>query len=79
MTVDPPVHLAYTFRWEEPDPDDQETTVALTLRDLGASTELTLVQGAFATEARRALHEAGWTDAFLRLHELVSPKAPGDE
>jgi uncharacterized protein YndB with AHSA1/START domain len=25
--VDPPAHLAYTFRWEDPDPDDQETVV----------------------------------------------------
>ena len=36
--VDPPVRLAYTFRWEEPDPDDRETMVTLSLRDLGEST-----------------------------------------
>ena len=29
--VDPPAHLAYTFRWEDPDPDDQETVVTLSL------------------------------------------------
>jgi uncharacterized protein YndB with AHSA1/START domain len=73
LEVDAPVRLSYTFRWEEPDPDDQETTVVLTLRDLGESTELALVQGEFVTEARRALHEGGWTDSFLRLHELISP------
>ncbi|MDQ3769641.1 MAG: SRPBCC domain-containing protein [Actinomycetota bacterium] len=70
--VDPPRRLAYTFRWEDPDPDDAETIVTLSLRDLGRSTELTLDQGVFATEPRRALHERGWTDAFEKLRDLTS-------
>jgi uncharacterized protein YndB with AHSA1/START domain len=70
--VDPSRRLAYTFRWEDPDPDDVETTVTLSLRDLGGSTELKLDQGAFATEARRALHEQGWTDSFEKLRGLMS-------
>ena len=73
--VDPPERLAYTFRWEEPDPDDQETVVTLTLRDLGDATELVLAQGPFATEGRRALHEQGWTDSFDRLQALISAEA----
>ena len=73
--VDPPAQLAYTFRWEEPDPDDQETVVTLTLRDLGNATELVLAQGPFATEGRRALHEGGWTDSFERLQEAISSGA----
>jgi uncharacterized protein YndB with AHSA1/START domain len=73
--VDAPARLAYTFRWEEPDPDDQETVVTLTLRDLGGATELVLAQAPFATEARRALHEQGWTDSFERLRELLSAEA----
>jgi uncharacterized protein YndB with AHSA1/START domain len=72
--VDPPTRLAYTFRWEKPDPDDQETIVTLTLQDLGNETELVLTQGPFATEDRRALHEQGWTDSFERLQELISAK-----
>ena len=71
--VNPPARLAYTFRWEDPDPDDQETVVTLTLRDLDESTELTFTQGEFATEARRALHEQGWTDTLDRLQGLLSP------
>jgi uncharacterized protein YndB with AHSA1/START domain len=70
--VDPPARLAYTFRWEDPDPDDRETVVTLTLRDLGESTELVFTQGEFATEARRALHEQGWTDGLDRLQDLLS-------
>jgi uncharacterized protein YndB with AHSA1/START domain len=77
--VDPPARLAYTFRWEDPDPDDQETVVTLSLRDLGESTELILAQGPFATEPRRALHDEGWTDGFDRLQNQMSSRPPDDE
>jgi uncharacterized protein YndB with AHSA1/START domain len=77
--VDPPVHLAYTFRWEDPDPDDRETLVTLSLGDLDESTELVFTQREFATEGRRALHEQGWTDCLDRLQELMSPGASGEK
>ena len=32
LEIEPPSWLAYTFRWEEPDPDDRETIVRLSLR-----------------------------------------------
>ena len=35
-------------------------------------TEVTLTQGPFQTEARRALHGTGWTDSFDRLERLIS-------
>jgi len=70
--VEPPARLVFTFVWEDPDPDDVETLVALTLRDLGGVTEVTLTQGLFHTEARRALHRDGWTDSFDRLERLIS-------
>jgi len=76
--VDPPGYLAYTFRWEDPDPDDQETVVTLSLGDQGESTELVLTQRAFATEGRRALHEQGWTESLDRLQEHMSPGHQGD-
>ncbi len=76
--VDPPTRLAYTFRWEDPDPDDRETVVTLALGDLGESTELIVDQGVFATEGRRALHEQGWTEALDRLQALISSQeSPG--
>lgn len=68
--VDPGARLSYTFRWEPPDPDDRETVVTFSLRDLGESTALMVDQGRFATEARRALHEQGWTESLDRLQEL---------
>jgi len=71
VEVDPGVRLAYTFRWEPPDPDDRETVVAFSLGDMGESTALTVDQGPFVTEGRRVLHERGWTESLDRLEELV--------
>jgi uncharacterized protein YndB with AHSA1/START domain len=70
--VEPPARLVYTFRWEDPTPDDRETVVTLSLRELGDDTELGFAQATFATEERRALHQAGWTNGFDRLEKLVS-------
>jgi uncharacterized protein YndB with AHSA1/START domain len=72
LAVDPPTRLSYTFRWEDPDPEDQETTVTLSLEDVGDTTELEFSQGEFATERRRALHDEGWTNSLDRLQELMS-------
>ena len=73
--VDPTARLAYTFRWEPADPDDVETLVRLWFRDLDDSTEVSLEQGAFKTEARLALHRDGWTDSFDKLEQLLSAHA----
>ena len=70
--VDPPGRLAFTCVYEEPDPDDVETLVELSLRDRGDSTEVVFTQGPFKTEARRELHRDGWTDSFDRLAQVVS-------
>src|SRR5262249_50286657 len=69
--IDSPARLAYTFRYEEPDPDDRETMVILSFRDLGDATGLAVDQAHFATEARRSLHEQGWSDSLDRLEEIV--------
>jgi len=73
--IEPLVRLAYTFIYEDPDPDDAETLVILSLRDLGESTEIALTQAPFKTEARRALHRDGWTDSFDRLEHLIASRA----
>jgi uncharacterized protein YndB with AHSA1/START domain len=71
-TLDPPRQLAYTFVWEDPDPDDLETLVELSFRELGESTEVVLTQRAFKTEARRELHRNGWTDSFDKLEQFIT-------
>jgi uncharacterized protein YndB with AHSA1/START domain len=70
--VDPPARLAFTFVWEEPDPDDVENLAELSFRELGDSTEVSLAQGPFKTEPRRELHRDGWTDSFDKLERLVA-------
>ena len=78
QAIEPPARLVYTFRWEEPDPDDRVTVVDLSFRDLGDATDLVLAQSGFATEGRRALHDAGWTDGFDRLQELLASRRSGE-
>jgi uncharacterized protein YndB with AHSA1/START domain len=69
--IDRPRRLVYTFVWEEPDPDDQETVVTLSFLDHGKGAKVVLDQGPFKTQARHALHEAGWTDCFERLEKAL--------
>ena len=71
----PPARLVYTFIYEDPDPDDVETLVSLSFRDLGESTEVVFTQGPFKTEARRSLHRDGWTDSFDKLERLITAQA----
>jgi uncharacterized protein YndB with AHSA1/START domain len=71
LEIDAPHRLAYTFRWEDPDPDDLETVVRLSLEADGSRTLVSLRQSPFATEARLALHRDGWTDSLQRLTELL--------
>ena len=73
---EPPHRLAYTFRYEEPSPDDQETVVVLTFPQVDAGTEVVLSQGPFATEERLLLHRTGWTESLDKLRALVDrPRA----
>jgi uncharacterized protein YndB with AHSA1/START domain len=67
LEIDVPYRLAYTFRWEEPDPDDRETVVQLDLDGAGSAVEMTLVHGEFATESRFELHRSGWTESLEKL------------
>jgi uncharacterized protein YndB with AHSA1/START domain len=72
--IDAPSRLVYTFRWEDPTPDDRETVVTLSLRELDDGTELDFAQGTFATEERRALHDQGWSNSFDKLEKLMSSR-----
>jgi len=68
LEIDHPGRLAYTFRWEEPGPDDRETIVELALDSFGDdATRVSFQQGQFATNERLELHRSGWTDGFERL------------
>jgi uncharacterized protein YndB with AHSA1/START domain len=71
LVVEPPRRLSFTFRWDEPDPDDRETVVALVLEPAAEGTTASLTQGEFATEARLELHRAGWTDSLDKLATML--------
>jgi len=75
VEISPPSRLAYTFRWEEPTPDDRETAVTLTTRADAEGTELTLRHTGFATAERVELHRGGWTDSLDKLVALLGPDA----
>jgi uncharacterized protein YndB with AHSA1/START domain len=70
--VDPPVRLVYTFLYDDPDPDDQQTVVTFALRAVNTSTEVTVEQGPFTTEQRLSLHQQGWSDTVDRLEAVLS-------
>jgi uncharacterized protein YndB with AHSA1/START domain len=76
LEVEFPHRLVYTFRYEEPAPDDRETVVVLALAALGQTTEIFLLQDPFATAERLALHRTGWTESFEKLRELVERESP---
>jgi len=65
--VERPRRLVYTFEWEEPDADDQETVAELSFVDDAAGTRVVLDQGPFKTASRYELHEAGWIETLDRL------------
>ena len=71
IEIDPPTRLVYTFCWDEPDPDDRETVVVLSLAAVGDATEVSLSQGEFATDERLALHRSGWADSLEKLGEVI--------
>jgi uncharacterized protein YndB with AHSA1/START domain len=73
LDIEAPRRLVSTFRWEEPDPDDRETVVTLTLAAVDDGTEVSLSQRGFATEERLALHRTGWTESLDRLQERLDP------
>jgi uncharacterized protein YndB with AHSA1/START domain len=70
-TIDAPGHVAFTFNYEEPDPDDQETLVTVTFEPAGEGTRVALDQGPFRTVERLELHRDGWTDSLERLEAAL--------
>jgi uncharacterized protein YndB with AHSA1/START domain len=75
VAVDAPRRLAFTFAYEEPDPDDREALVTLNFQPEGPGTRLVLDHGPFETEPRLELHRVGWTETLARLEGFLSQPA----
>ena len=71
LEVHPPERLKFTFRWDEPAPDDRETVVVFSLDSRGGATRVSLTQAEFATEERLELHRNGWADSFEKLDAVL--------
>ena len=71
IEVHPPVRLSFTFRWDEPDPDDRQTVVVLLLENIGGATAVALSQGEFSTAERLELHRGGWSESFEKLEMML--------
>ena len=74
LEIDAPTRFVFTFSYEEPTPDDRETTVMLTLEADGRTTDLHLWQGEFATEERLELHRGGWSESFEKLRDVLNQR-----
>lgn len=72
LQIEFPSELTFTFRWDEPVPDDRDTVVELSLDSLYGRTTVSLTQGEFATEERLELHRSGWTDSFEKLDAILT-------
>jgi uncharacterized protein YndB with AHSA1/START domain len=70
--VEAPRRLAFTFLYEEPDPDDQETLVTVNCEPAEEGTRVVLEQGPFKTATRWELHRDGWTDSLERLEQSLT-------
>lgn len=70
--VEAPRRLTFSFIYEEPDPDDQETLVEVTFEPTDPGTRVTLDQGPFKTAARLELHRDGWTDTLEQLERSLA-------
>ena len=72
IEIHPPVKLSLTFRWDEPDPDDRQTVVVLSLENIAGATAVALSQGEFSTEERLELHRGGWSESFEKLEMVLN-------
>ena len=73
LAVEPPRRLVFTFVYEEPDPDDQETVVTARFEPgTDSGTQVMLDHGPFKTAPRQQLHRDGWTQTLERLDEFLA-------
>src|SRR5262249_6826277 len=70
--IEPPSLLSFTWAWEAPRPDVQETQVTLEFRPGEGGTDLTLTHERFRDDGQRQGHAEGWTGCLNRLARKLS-------
>jgi len=69
--VEPPARLVYTWRWEA-EPEQGETLVMVTFRDLGReSTEVSVTHERFPSDKIADDHTRGWSGCLDKLAEAL--------
>ena len=72
LEIEPPERLAFTWTWEGGDFAGIETIVEITLAEVEAGTELTLVHRRLPSDSARELHTEGWTGSFECLDAFLA-------
>ncbi len=65
-------NLSFTWVWQPPAPHaNVESHVAISLRETGSNTELSLTHSQLYDPGMSDRHRAGWLNCFLRLQQLL--------
>lgn len=72
LAVDPPKHLAMSWRWTTEGDDTGESRIAVDLRPIDAGTELTFTHSGLRDEEIRVSHEDGWNGALDKLEAMFA-------
>jgi uncharacterized protein YndB with AHSA1/START domain len=75
LEFDPPHRLAMTWRWLRGGDDDGESRIEVSLRPLGAGTELTFTHAQLSSDAARDSHREGWSGALDKFVALFAAGA----
>lgn len=72
MTIHAHENLSFTWVWQAPAPHaNVESHVAVSLKDVGSNTELTLTHSRLDAPGMSDRHRAGWLNCFSRLHQAL--------
>lgn len=62
--IDPPTHLAFTWRWDD---DDRETTIELDFSESDTGTTVVLTHNSLRDQESLLSHEEGWRTCLENL------------
>ena len=68
----PPEKLVYTWMWENPGGNSEETVVTVEFRDRGSATEVLLTHERFSAVEARDQHADGWNACLDRLEGMFT-------
>lgn len=70
QVIDPPAHLAFTWRWEGESAEPETLVTLAFIEHSPQETEIVLTHRGFVKESERNSHEVGWQGTLQQLAEL---------